>query len=359
MTSAPHLVGLDILRAIAIALVLLSHVPLTVKVGGSLLWSALGIWGVELFFALSGFLITGLLYRVFDDFSVPKLRVYLVRRWMRTMPLYYTATILLFGLHWGLYGKPFPDFEAYFFFVQTIPTGALRWFSVSWSLCIEEWSYILFPCAAAALWFIRSLDVRFVVMFFAVICAATWYRLTLGDIGILFDNDIRRALIPRLDALAYGGLLRVLWRVYGQHLLTARTQLLAVSAIGQIVCMYICLAYGIRHGMPAASLLTLLPLSLCLLLPYVIGIEKVSWRMRQVWHFLASRSYALYLFHVTLYIYVGRLMRETAAPLTFALALCVVLAVADIAYRWIEKPIMDRRPTEPRAAPRESALASG
>jgi peptidoglycan/LPS O-acetylase OafA/YrhL len=357
--AAQHLVGLDILRAAAIASVLLAHLPFCVKVGNFLPWEALGIWGVELFFALSGFLITGLLYRLFDEFSFIKLGVYLVRRWMRTIPLYYSAIVLLAGLRWGLGGNPVVDLERYFFFIQTIPTGAHQWFSISWSLSIEEWSYVLFPCAVAGFWFVRSLDGRFVILFCSAIFTLTWYRLSLGDVGVPFDTDIRRALIPRLDALAYGGLLRVVWRNYKERLLAARTQLLALSIAGQAVCLCIYYEYGVKRGMPAASLLTLLPVSLCLLFPYAVAIQKVSWPMRHTWHFVASRSYSLYLFHFSVYGFVGRLMETAAALLTFAVSLALAIAIADIAYRWIEKPIMDRRPAEPRAVSHKSAFASG
>ncbi len=339
-------VGLDILRAVAIGLVLLAHIPLEGK--DSLIWFAFGMWGVELFFVLSGFLITGLLYRVFDEYSLTKFRTFFIRRWMRTLPLYYVAIVLIIALEGSLLGRPIVDVERYLLFIQTIPTGEYGWFSVSWSLSIEEWSYILYPCIGVALWFVRSLDARFALIFLLAISVFTAYRLSLGEIGVSYDTDIRRALVPRLDALAYGGLLRVFWTRYRESLHAARRLLFVLSLLGQAICLKVFLELGTTHSFAAAGLLTLLPVCLCLCFPFAIPIERANRPVRVISFYFASRSYALYLFHHSFFTIAGSVALSVPATMKVAVAIGVAFIVADIMYNWIEKPIMNRRPPEPR-----------
>jgi peptidoglycan/LPS O-acetylase OafA/YrhL len=248
----------------------------------------------------------------------------------------------------GLLGIPINGIERNILFIQTIPTGAYRWFGVSWSLSIEEWSYVLIPCMAGLLWFLRRLDTRFVVIFTAAIVVMTIYRLSLGSTGVTFDTDIRRALIPRLDALAYGGLMRVLWMRYRNALHEARFRLFGIFILGQFVCLQLLFTYGVRNSFVAAGLLTLLPATFCLCFPVALAIDRVSKSVRRVSYFVASRSYALYLFHFVIFSLVSCFLPAAAFPAKVAIAVGVAFVIADFAFRWIEKPYMDRRPAEPR-----------
>lgn len=325
-----------------------------------------GIWGVELFFALSGFLITGLLYRVFENVSLAGLRIYLVRRWMRTLPLYVTALVLLGVVDGGLFGFPMTKVERYPLFLQTLDSGRLSWFGVSWSLCVEEWSYVLIPCAALCLCFVRNLDLRFTLIFAVAIAACTAWRLSLGADGVQFDPGIRRALLPRLDALAYGGLLQIAWRRYGDRLLAIRFPLLAVSVAGQAVCYLLYDSYGGADSFVAACMLTLLTPSLCCAFPAAMALERMPAPVQRISEYFATRAYALYLFHFPLYSLIYAYLGAAPIPLKLILAVGVAVVVADTAYRRIEKPIMDRRPAEragygaavaPRAA--EAPIGAG
>ena len=132
--------GLDVARAVAIFLVLVAHLVHEVEY--------IGFYGVELFFALSGFLIGGILlesYKKADRFNISLLINFWLRRWWRTLPNYYLFICIFLICH-GLKGY-FPSYEQLLRFVTfTQCTGGNQFFfSVSWSLCIEEWFYLLFP----------------------------------------------------------------------------------------------------------------------------------------------------------------------------------------------------------------------
>ncbi len=127
--------GLDLIRALSITLVLLSHTFIFNTV-------ELGVWGVEVFFVLSGFLIGQILIRDFQNgISLSGILNFWKRRWYRTLPLYYAVILIKFiffdsSLGWKII--------VYIFFLQNNFVG-IGFFGVSWSLVIEEWFYLLLP----------------------------------------------------------------------------------------------------------------------------------------------------------------------------------------------------------------------
>src|SRR5258708_1726234 len=97
-TEHKRIYGLDILRAIAILLVLYSHsIPFLSGIFSSKLLSLPIIDGVSIFFVLSGFLIGGILIKIIEKEGVSKVGLlnFWIRRWMRTLPLYYFVLTLL------------------------------------------------------------------------------------------------------------------------------------------------------------------------------------------------------------------------------------------------------------------------
>src|SRR5580698_7353460 len=115
-----HVYGLDLIRAAAITLVVYQHGALFFFLcyGAPVIWTKVGTVGVTLFFALSGFLIGGILLNVgyWDVFQRPR----------------------------G-YPSPFPLLPRYVFFLQNFAHGRTWFLSESWSLSVEEWFYLLFP----------------------------------------------------------------------------------------------------------------------------------------------------------------------------------------------------------------------
>lgn len=156
MTSERFL-GLDVVRTLAIGCVLLCHAimlygvlfPVTVPV--AIASTLFGYYGVELFFALSGLLIGGILFQ--DVLPVPGVRSvgrFLLRRWLRILPAYYAVLAILLTVEWWRNGGVGVRWE-YVFLVQNYNHGAEGFFPASWSLPIEQWAYILAPLALMVL----------------------------------------------------------------------------------------------------------------------------------------------------------------------------------------------------------------
>jgi peptidoglycan/LPS O-acetylase OafA/YrhL len=145
--SAPNLPrsqNLDLIRAVAISMVLIYHgvqmspMPLP--------WLApitnYGQYGVDLFFVLSGWLIGGLYWRERASCGDVHVLGFWIRRWIRTIPPYLAALLTSWLAVRYMRREPF-DYSYLFFFqnyYQEVP-----FFLVSWSLCVEEHFYLLIP----------------------------------------------------------------------------------------------------------------------------------------------------------------------------------------------------------------------
>ncbi len=135
--------ALDGLRALAIAAVLVHHSALA-EVHGP--WSR-GFLGVDLFFVISGFLITTLLVREWDREGRISLRGFYWRRILRILPLYYLLVTVM-----GLYAVFVTGAEgmarlwpAYYLFLANFLTEHIPTLYPTWSLSMEEQFYLLWP----------------------------------------------------------------------------------------------------------------------------------------------------------------------------------------------------------------------
>jgi len=149
--------GLDTLRACAIALVFMYHYGLFVdgpNPFGALAW--IGWTGVDLFFVLSGYLISNQLFAGIArgrDLSVVR---FYARRAFRTLPIFWLvlAAYALFPAVMG--GKPPAPWWRFLTFTQNIGLQPGTAFSHAWSLCVEEQFYLVLPLVlAAAAWLLR------------------------------------------------------------------------------------------------------------------------------------------------------------------------------------------------------------
>lgn len=135
---------LDFLRALAIVMVLIHHVSQQWPVPLQWLtqYTHHGAAGVDLFFALSGFLIGGLFWREARQCGTIHLGRFWSRRWLRTIPPYLAGLGLAYTAVLVFRAETF-DF-GYLLFLQNY-YDTPPFFLVSWSLCVEEHFYLLVP----------------------------------------------------------------------------------------------------------------------------------------------------------------------------------------------------------------------
>jgi peptidoglycan/LPS O-acetylase OafA/YrhL len=147
--SSTRVYGLDTLRACAIGLVVLHNYALFVGHADTFGWvGEIGWSGVDLFFALSGYLIGNQIFsamRSGQRFSLPH---FYVRRFLRTLPNYYVMLALYFLWPWFRNGAELLPLWRFLTFTQNINLNPGTAFSHAWSLCIEEQFYVLLPAVA-------------------------------------------------------------------------------------------------------------------------------------------------------------------------------------------------------------------
>ncbi|QWT18720.1 acyltransferase [Bacillus sp. NP157] len=205
---------LDVCRATAIGLVMLSHGRFFVlPLAPSLNWLKFGgFLGVELFFVLSGFLIGGIMLRELgrapDAASwVPR---FWARRWLRTLPNYLLFLAINAVLYRALRSDWPPSGWSYITFTQNILHAPRLFFVESWSLAVEEAFYLITPVLvvlACALGASRRTAVYVgatAIILFSV--AFRWYAAARWNLSF---NDIRGGVAFRLDAIMIGVLVAV------------------------------------------------------------------------------------------------------------------------------------------------------
>jgi peptidoglycan/LPS O-acetylase OafA/YrhL len=128
---------LDVLRCVAILLVLFHHSAVLPSI------SQMGYVGVDMFFVLSGFLISGLLYREYQKRGAISFKRFFIRRGLKIYPAFYVMLLVTFIVQltagklsgWGAYAREI-------LFVQNYKPAI--WLHC-WSLGVEEHFYILLP----------------------------------------------------------------------------------------------------------------------------------------------------------------------------------------------------------------------
>lgn len=238
--------ALDGVRGVAILLVLLHQFDI-VDPGASrlaFLWSEAvepGWIGVQLFFVLSGFLITGILVDAKDE-QAGFFRRFYSRRARRIVPLYYAMLVLILLVLPAVARLPAHEIGDrrgqiwYWLYLQNWPMPFLHDGAVglghTWSLAVEEQYYLLWPLA------VWALDRRGLIRLCLAIAGGAFALRTGLRLHGLQPEIIYSATWGRADALALGGLCALLvrrqdWRAFGARS-RARLSLLALVSLAML-----------------------------------------------------------------------------------------------------------------------------
>ena len=354
------------LRAVAIGCVVLYH-----------FWPAAlpaGFVGVDVFFVVSGFLITGLLLRDVERFDRVRLREFYVRRIRRILPAALVvlsacavATLLFVPrIEW----RPFlQQILSSALYVQNwhlardsqIPRRAdLESTPVQhfWSLSVEEQFYLVWPLLIiAALWLAVRLGRRRVLVVAGVLAVATVASFVHGVVLTGQDHNLAYfSTLSRAWEFGVGGLLALLPALAGERLrrtraLAAWAGLAAIAVAARtftdhevfpgVIALVPVLgtAAVIWAGMPRAAL-SLSP---------VAGLRPVQW--------FGGISYSLYLWHWPIIMFTPYIVGQPSQAPVMVLLLVLSIVVADASKRWIEDPFRRAVPRERMRMPRARRIA--
>lgn len=359
-----RLASLDLLRGVAALSVAVPHYVML----GSTDWplaNVISILAVEIFFVLSGFVLAPQLIHCATSSYLADTWIFLVRRWMRTIPPYLVALITITIVSGNLGAASFPQ---YVFYIQNLfrpLPDAQDYFAVAWSLSVEECFYVVAAVIviAANLARLRARGFITLMVLLAVVSAAA--RSFFGDFS-QWDADVRRVTLFRLDAIAFGFLLycaidaiEAALRRFG-GVLSIVIALAAAALAGGLgwqatvdgsrVAQQL---YPFAAALLGASVITALYV-------YRAAFNRLA-GIAEPCFFLGKVSYTIYLFHTLAIL----LLRPAIAhlPITMQLVLYVAALVAFCAVFFFafEAPILAARPhyrgRGERAAPVAAAKA--
>jgi peptidoglycan/LPS O-acetylase OafA/YrhL len=349
MTPRARIDALDSLRGIAIVLVMLFHFTMQGRTGGHAPSLAMAIagsaWcGVDLFFALSGFLITGILL---DERDAPRsLRNFYVRRGLRILPLYYAvlALVLVVGPRVAPAGAPalatISEHQGWLWshcanlFIATHGWSVFKsgWVCLNhfWSLSVEEHFYLFWPLI------VRRASRRRL----ALICLALALAAPLVRIALFAASGATAAytLTPcRMDALAVGALFAVLSRGAGG--IAACVPLARRMAI---VCgSLLALLFAWRGGwslddgvVDTAGLSLLASFAAAIVVLSAGGARGARLLAHPLLRALGKYSYGIYVFHQLLQPMFERLFPAARLGLTAHVLVAMTLSVAAARLSW-------------------------
>lgn len=372
--TTPRIHGLDILRAWAIILVLITH-----SMGILAPWApwvdhftVCGVIGVELFFVLSGFLIGKILLRVFNTPRPPswaEIRQFWIRRWFRTLPNYLLVLLAIILLTRAL-GHHQPDWR-FFLFMQNLASPHPFVFGEAWSLAVEEWFYLTTPLLfhlTARLFPSAAPKARTLYAILSIIALGLLLRIArTAGAPVEWDSEIRKIVLFRPDAIMFG----VFWawvKTWHPAFMARHARALAVAglALGCGCSIYFIDMYA--GARPEASFFaqtfffSLTSLGLSLLLPLCSLIPDPGTLVARFTTLISRMSYSMYLTHFSIILTLcNRFFSPASLGQAVGLyaaywALCLVLPYP--LHRWYELPAMnlrDRFPDTAQNASREAA----
>jgi peptidoglycan/LPS O-acetylase OafA/YrhL len=381
VADAARLPGLDLIRASAIGCVLVCHGALIVGAAGfqAPLARNLGPLGVDLFFGLSGFLVGGMLLDLGSRLGRGRVIAgFWAARALRILPNYYLFLLLaaaLRGLRAPAVAFPWPVFGRSLLFLQNL-THPPDWFFVeSWSVCVEEWFYLLLPLA---LWLGLKTGLRFGAAFGSALAAMLVVPLV-ARLALPVPHDwgfeVNMVVVNKLDAIGWG----VLAAWVARRFPAAWSRWSVLSLVGAAVLLVECQAFALRpdfgqHWLSRAVFPALQPLGGVLLLPAASLMRGTPGSLAEAAiGRLARWSYAIYFVNfplcVLVLVYVPAPLRSGApGAATWAiLHLAASVGFAALVYRFVERPLLRRRnrialcreAAVPVFRPRRIAMGSG
>jgi len=342
--------GLDLMRSLAMFSVVAAHSGFDVLFG-----LRHGIIAVESFFVMSGFLIGEMLIRDFrEGFDLQDLKTFWIKRWFRTLPLYYCVLLLKFifidhSISWNIF--------YYFFFLQNNFYG-INFLSVSWTLVLEEWFYLIMPL----LFFIAFRGginaVRFywfVVVF--IVCSNLarlgWVAYFDRPYGAIVGN------FPfRLDSFLVGVGLAAVKLFSGKIFeMMARAWFFLLGLALLFVLLYFFRQSDGGNLAEADTVwvrtvwFSLISLSIMLLLPFFCISPAILWLARFpalnftiTW--LSFLSYPIYLVHLDIFRLIDRFLPQNYSwhpAMSIGLKVSVTVLFSILLYRFVHEPFIALR----------------
>ncbi len=337
--------GLDILRGLAVILVLFRHSGLN----NSNIVKYFGWLGVDLFFVLSGYLISNILFIEYKKNHSIRVKRFLIRRGFKIFPsfYFYMFATVIFYLITGSSEFRWQQFVSELFYVQSYSPGI--WVH-TWSLAVEEQFYLIFSITILLLSRKKILKKRgavigslifLLVLSFSMRFIAT-YPHRLDDHYFFMKTHLRA------DGILFGILLSYLLN-FTRFFSGLQKRKLILSSLG-ILLILPGFYYGGGSFFMNTAGLTLVNLGFALLVLLSLNMDDYLSNHSSVLlkssvkaiGFIGINSYSIYLWHLNAKDIVYAVFSYNTVFMTF-LYLLLALALGIIMYNVIEKPLLQLR----------------
>ena len=338
-----HIKGIDGLRALAVILVVLSHWFSSHFILGKM---QLGKIGVDVFFVISGFLITKILFHKKEIAQVSgkekrkQIKLFIIRRTLRIFPIYYL--LLLF-----LYLTNGPEFRDSIFYYLTYTSNYLFFATQNWhgfvghfwSLAVEEQFYIFWPFLILFL-----LKRRLLVLLILAVILGTFYPYYVNE------NMSSILLLSCVNAFGLGGLLAYV-EVYKPKFGKLFYTCMKYAFIPLLLALLVQLLVFKWFYFPLRLVTSLLTVRILL---YCIEENQKSLFFNflnlKFMSFIGSISYGIYLYHNFVPSYWNRILRTYNLEFPFPVVginylekiaqFILLLLISYLSWIFIEKPIL-------------------
>jgi peptidoglycan/LPS O-acetylase OafA/YrhL len=334
--------GLDGLRAFSILVVMISHSGLSHVVPG--------VFGVTVFFFVSGFLITTLLIDERRRTGTIGIRSFYIRRFLRLYPPL-VVSVAATALFYGVVGTPVQwagvvAALAYLANYAAILTPSIMKYlgGQLWSLAVEEHFYFFYPLLLLFVLPGRARTAKVIAGLCAASLAIRFYvAFAFPDIAVDYNG---KATETRIDSILYGALAALIWWSYPARAFIVRYRLglLALGLIlllGSFMWRDLLMRETLRYTVQGLALI-----------PLVLAVTVAGWlpRVTNVLESAPARwvgrhSYSLYLWHLLAFEVAEHLLPLSAgwSVLTYAVGWIFALLTAAASYRYIEAPFFAMR----------------
>ena len=396
---ATNFAPIDGIRALSILLVLVYHTFLVYdlsnpnetvasileKLGWAWTWAWNGDKGVDVFFVMSGFLISGILLKQYSKEGHLNLKNFYIRRYLRLTPAYY----FMLTVYWLLSATNSEMIWANYLYVNNFIPYERQAAAWTWSLAVEEQFYFIYPLILIAiLKFFKSPGFVLVWLFFISIAVST---------GIVLMDDMIRtspsSAIYTSDAFyhhfitvlydnlhtRFGGLVVGCLAAYAMHFHKDKLTQVVNSALGialtmsglSLIAFFMIfpafsttyddyqtmhiLYYIFNHTLFAVGV-GILIIAMLLQQSWLANVFKKFFSL-PFWYPIASLSYSLYLIHLVVMVLVIPAMVNLTMTMPekydwsmgeillygFIVSSVLSFAIATLMYLFIEKPVMNLR----------------
>jgi peptidoglycan/LPS O-acetylase OafA/YrhL len=352
--------GIDILRGLAIFFVLMNHVNMRLLIAkvpythglphqlvSSLVWN--GQLGVQIFFAVSGFLITSTTIRRWGSVSRVSVRGFYLMRFARIAPLLLLLLIVLSVLDIARFqdfvvspktgGLARALFAALTFHVNVLEAkrGYLpgNW-DILWSLSVEEVFYFFFPVIAR----LFGRGKMLIVLLIGFVALGPFARTVLTHGSEIWKEY---SYLGGMDAIALGCLTALLV----SRIRFSRRSLWILGALGASLLVF-CIVFSLRAeawGLDRVGLnMTIVALGTCMIATTAAQTKWKSGRALHPFLSLGQRSYEVYLTHMFVVFALFRLFVLVGKPMGAVLPLFIFVVIVagllgEVVARFYSEPL--------------------